>query len=676
KSGIVESDIVESDIVVTGTDGGVDREAVSASDIRSDSKAESSQTTSFPIVGIGASAGGYEACSQLLKYLPVDTGMAFIIVQHLHPEHESALTELLSRTTSMPVVEITDSVLVEPNSVYIIPPNAELEIFHGKLQLSMRDRTIPHLPIDHFMRSLADDQGSKAIGIILSGTASDGVMGLKAIKAGGGITISQNEASAKYKGMPHSAIAAGCVDMILPPDKMAMELAYIAHHPFLQMEDVNKFGLNTKNLLEDKSELDKLFLLLRKATGIDFTYYKMPTLQRRISRRMILHKLSTIKDYVDYMLAHNDEIQALYQDILINVTEFFRDASAFDSLKEVIFPKIVSSQSGSETLRIWIPGCSTGEEVYSMAILVMEYLDQFSPISLQIFATDIDEEAIEKARQGRYKESISENVSEERLKRFFNKVDDGYQVKKSIRDFCIFAKQNVFKDPPFSRINLISCRNMLIYLGPVLQKRILSIFHYSLVPNGILFLGSAETIGEHTHLFKIVDQKNKFYSKKSLATPLNLDFSPPVLSMELDSELDVQVKKYEPWNGIDLQQKVDRIIMQKYTPAAVVINDQMKILQFRGHTGRFLEPAQGTASLNIIKMVREELLLYLRSLIQKAIETHTFVRKEKLQYHYNGNVEFVTIEITPIQHPTALDFCYLVVFEDFVPKLIEIENGN
>jgi len=629
----------------------------------------------FPVVGIGASAGGYEACSLLLSNLPSDTGMAYIIVQHLHPSYVSSLTELLSKSTMMPVKEIKDEMLVEPNHIYVIPPNYDLEIFHGKLQLSLRDTKSPHLPIDRFLRSMADELGSKAIGVILSGTASDGVMGLRAIKAEGGITFSQDEKSAKFNGMPHSAIASGCVDFVLPPDKIAQELKNIAHHPYVQLLPSKKPDNGKESETTDKKSLNKIFLLLRKKTGIDFTYYKMTTIQRRIVRRMLLHKIQDLKQYISYLQTHTEEIDALYQDMLINVTEFFRDQEAFDTLKDAIFPRIFGQETRYEPVRVWIPGCSTGEEVYSIVISLLEYIDDFTPIPIQVFATDIDDNAIEKARQGIYQESINTIIDKQRLQRFFNKMNDGsYQIKKDVRDLCIFAKQNVFKDPPFSKIDLISCRNLLIYLSPVLQKRILSIFHYALNNNGFLFLGSAETVGEHTDLYKTVDQKHKFYAKKSISYPLHLEFSVPILSADFNEKINTQVKQIEAWNGINLQQMTDRMIMQKYAPAAVVINEEMQILQFRGHTGRFLEPAPGEASFHILNMARDGLQQTLRSLLAKSMAEHITMSNEKTHYKYDNTIEYVDIEITPIQHPTQREYCYLVVFSESTPLPSNIED--
>ena len=616
---------------------------------------------SFPIVGIGASAGGFEACSQLLQQLPPNAGMAYIIIQHLHPAHESALAELLSRSAKVPVVEAKDGMEVEANHAYVIPPNADLEIFHGRLHLIPRKEHAPHLPIDHFFRSLAVEQGTKAIGVILSGTASDGVIGLKTIKAEGGITFSQDEASAKYDGMPHSAIASGCVDFILPPVEIAMELARIANHPYIQWEQLEP--AETATAPDDF--LDKIFLLLRKLTGIDFTYYKSTTIQRRIKRRMVLHRIDKTSHYVKYLQQHDDEVYALFQDFLINVTDFFRDPETFDVLKEKILPQLLGTPHRSNAVRIWVPGCSTGEEVYSIAMVLLEYLDHATPHPpIQIFATDINDQAIEKARQGVYAPSIVDHVSQERLLRFFTPLENGYQVKKPVRDLCIFARQNVFKDPPFSKIDLISCRNLLIYLSPVLQKRILSVFHYALTADGVLFLGSAETTGEQTALFNHIDKKHKIYMKKSVAKPLQLDFSAPTATDAQALRPGSEFKKLEDWRGPDLQQITDRLIMKKYAPAAVVINEQLQILQFRGHTGRYLEPSPGEASLNLLKMARESLLLYLRGLVKQSMDDHTFVRKDNIPFTVDGKDSYLRIEVTPLQHPSATERYYLVAFEE------------
>ena len=634
-------------------------------------------SAAFPFVGIGASAGGYEAFSQLLRALSVDTGMAFIFIQHLLPGHESALTVLLARETSMPVLEITNNMAVQPDHVYVIPPNADVELYHGILKLTPRSEAGgQHLPIDHFLRSLAHDRGNKSIGIILSGTASDGVMGLKAIKAAGGITFAQKESSAKYDGMPHSAIAAGCVDFALNPESIAHELQRLAQHPYVAASQPKQ----TEPLTTiDKESLDRIFLLLRQGTGVDFSYYKLTTIQRRITRRMLLHRLADLKDYLKYLQQNHTEVTALYHDILINVTEFFRDPNSFELLKEKVFPFLLNKERENNAIRIWVPGCSTGEEAYSIAICLLEFMSEIpSPPAIQIFATDIDEAAIETARAGIYPESIADNVSAARLRRFFDKVEQGYQINKKIRDVCVFARQNVFQDPPFSKIDLISCRNLLIYLGTVLQKKIMLVFHYALKPKGILFLGSAESIGEYTDLFKLIDKKNKLYEKKSITPPVQAEFIMPAYSdsVTLHDVFTKETKKIESWSGFDLQKAADRLLMHKYVPSAVVINDQMRILQFRGKTGAYLEPAAGEASLNLLKMAKEGLTLALRSVVGEAIEKNAFVRKQGIQYKSDGGMKLIDIEVTPIQHPSVTEYCYLVVFrEKAAAQKVELTPG-
>ncbi|MEK7769032.1 MAG: chemotaxis protein CheB [Pseudomonadota bacterium] len=476
-------------------------------------------------MGIGASAGGLSAFTKLLKALPLDTGMAFVLVQHLDPKHISLLPELMARATSMPVIEASDGLWVEPNYIYVMPPNCTLALLHGVLHLMPRpDMRGKHMPIDDFFQSLAQDRQNNAIGVILSGTASDGTLGLQAIKVAGGITFAQSEDSAEYSGMPHSAIATGQVDFVLPPENIASELARIARHPYLRQE---LLAVSQEALEEgDKNiSVNKIFLLLRTRTGIDFTHYKQNTIQRRIRRRMVLHQLDKIKDYVKFLQVHPKELDALFQDMLINVTSFFRDPETFDALKKEIFPHLMAGRSSELPLRIWIPACSTGEEVYSVAMALFEFLgDNVGTVRLQIFASDIDKEAIDKARQGIYPQRITEDVEPERLQRFFVKTATGYQICKPIRNICIFAVQNVTKDLPFSRLDLICCRNLMIYLGPMLQKKVLHTFHYALRADGYLMLGTSESIGSETDLFSLLDKKTKIYTRKPVVFRPGADF--------------------------------------------------------------------------------------------------------------------------------------------------------
>ena len=620
---------------------------------------EQDLAVSFPIVGIGASAGGLEAYSQLFKALSPDLGMAYVLVQHLAPAHDSMLTELLSRVTTMPVTEITDGLAIQPDHVYVIPPNANLAVLHGVLHLMPRDDKITHnLPIDYFFRSLAEDQGNKAIGIILSGTASDGVLGLKEIKAAGGITFAQDEESAAYNSMPHSAIAAGCVDFILPPDVMAEELKNLRRHPYIVGAKGAKGAKAGEKLLEGDENLSKIFVLLRQQTGNDFTYYKQSTIQRR----MLLNKIDRIGDYVRYLQSTATEVDALFHDILIHVTGFFRDPQAFDELTNSVFPELMKERPPDLPIRIWVPGCSTGEEVYSIVISLLEFLgDRASYTPIQIFGTDLDDLAIDQARQAIYPETICQTISTERLRKYFVKLENGYQINRNIRDLCIFSRQNVFKDPPFSRLDLISCRNLLIYLGTVLQKKILPIFHYALKPNGFLMLGSSETIGRFADLFRLIDKKQKIYLKKTAPSDLHFEFVTGG-KMQRGGVIVPPMRGSFVGETLDMHREVDRLLLKKFAPPGVVVNEEFEILQFRGHTGEYLEPAPGEASLQLLKMARESLQPVLRGLLNKALKSNVSVRHEGVKL-YTDNGKKVTVEVDPIRGQPGSGHFFLVTFQ-------------
>ena len=615
----------------------------------------------FPVVGVGASAGGLSAYSKLLKALPVDTGMAFVLVQHLDPKHASMLPELLGRTTLMPVIEIKDGMRVEPNSIYVMPPNYSLAILHGILHLMPRpDALGKHLPIDDFLTTLADDLQSNAIGVILSGTASDGTFGLRAIKAEGGITFAQSEDSCEYDGMPHSAIAAGHVDFIMTPEEMALEITRIAQHPYLLHE--LRLPKEAESALAGDS-LNKIFVLLRTRTGNDFTYYKHATIRRRIKRRMVLNQIDKMEDYVKFLQQQPKEVDALFQDILINVTSFFRDPETFEALKNEVFPRLLQDRPSDEPLRIWVPGCSTGEEAYSIAIALFEFLgENISSTRIQIFASDIDSTAVDKARAAKYPENIRDAVSAVRLQRYFIKTAEGYQVCKAIRDICVFAAQNVVKDPPFSRLDLVSCRNLMIYLGTVLQKKVLHTFHYSLRPGGYLMLGTSETIGSSADLYGLVDKKNKIYLKKSVATRQAYDFSTPPYLAQLPVLEPVEAGRQSP--ALNLQQEAENIILANYGPPGVIINREMQILNFRGQTGPYIEPAAGSASLNLLKMARQDLVMELRAVVHEAIKEHHPVRKQGVRIHQQaGAYRLVNLNVTPIIVASSTEPYFLVLFE-------------
>ncbi len=621
---------------------------------------------SFPVVGIGASAGGLEAFRQLLKHLPVDTGMAFVLVQHLDPTHESILTELLSRCTRMAVSEVRDGMGVEPDHLYIIPPNTNMAIAEGVLRLLPREEArLRHRPIDYFLRTLAEDQGHRAIGVILSGTASDGTPGLEAIKAEGGITFAQDPKSAGYDGMPHSAIAAGHVDFILTPEGIATELARISRHPYV-VPTATITSVGEEIPPTGQNGFRKILTLLRRTKGVDFTDYKANTLHRRITRRMVLNKLDSMEDYARFLRENVAEVEALYHDILINVTSFFRNPETFEVLKERIFPHIVKYQVPNEPVRIWSLGCSTGEEAYSIAMSFVEFAgDQTEHIPIQIFATDLNDRSIDKARAGLYSKEIAEHVSPERLRRFFMEAEGGYRISKPIRDMVVFAWQNVLADPPFSHLDLISCRNLLIYLEPVLQKRVLPTLHYALKPTGILWLGSSETVGSASDLFTPEDKKHRFYVKK--LTSSRMRFRPAPGDIRPD-RADFGQKKLNPMTepalgGRDAEKEADRILLARYSPPSVLINADMDILQFRGSTGPYLEAPAGKPTLNLLKMTREGLMLPLRAAIQKAKKDDTIVKKEGVRIKYGAEFHQINLEVIPTKGLPANERCFLVLFE-------------
>jgi two-component system CheB/CheR fusion protein len=629
----------------------------------------------FPVVGIGASAGGLEAYSELLHNLPEKTGMAFVLVQHLDPKHVSGLQEILARTTGIPVTEVTHGTKVRPDHVYVIPPNTDLSIKDGILQLN--DRTVVHghhMPIDNFFRSLAKDACQRAIGVVLSGTASDGTEGCRAIKAAGGLTFAQEESSAKYESMPRSAINAGVIDFILTPRDIARELGGISQHPYV-----------TRVLSENKefkgmvgSDLDTLFGLLRGSSGVDFTNYKHTTLQRRIKRRMVVHKIEKLKDYIRFIGKRPEELDELYRDLLIHVTGFFREPEAFLALRKHVYPKLFDGRKPDNPVRVWVAGCSTGEEAYSIAITLLEYLWSHTrnisqaATSIQIFATDISETALDRARSGLYTEAAVAEISPDRLKRFFVRQDGGYQVNKSVRDMCVFARQNLVKDPPFSNLDLVSCRNLLIYLGPVLQRRVIPTLHYSLKPGGYLMLGEAESLGGFAEHFALLEKKDKIYQKRNTSARLTTyfaggDYSPRRLE-------DAKTGRQLP-APFTVENEVEQVLINRFVPASIVVNDQMDIVQFQGKTGAYLEPAAGHPSFSLSKMAREGLLVDLRAAVTAVKKTNAPARKEGVQIRSEGKVREVNLEVLPLRGQGSQERYYVVVFQDNVPA-VPVSTGG
>jgi len=638
------------------------------------SRASSTETV---LVGVGASAGGIEACGQLLDNIPADRGLSFVIIQHLDPDHESVLTEILARHSRLKVTTIAASEeKIEPNHVYVLPPNRSVIMEDSKLKLVPRKRSNggPPAPIDQFFTSLAAQQGNRAVAVLLSGTGTDGTAGMKQIKAEAGITFAQDDRSASSHGMPASAIAAGVVDFVLPPAGIAKELLHIAAHPQLRKL---KRAKAEDELPGTDGELTRIFSLLRALNGVDFSYYKTPTIKRRILRRMVLVRIPSLRDYVVHLQQNPAEVDALFQDLLINVTEFFRDPQAFLALKKKVFPCLIKNAGGQTPIRIWVPGCSTGEEVYSLAIALFEFLGKdTSRKPVQIFGTDIGDVVLNKARAGLYPHSIEQEVSPERLRRFFHKVDGGYQISKSVRDCCVFARQNIIEDPPFSKLDLITCRNVLIYLGPVLQKKIMPIFHYALKKDGHLMLGGSESVGVFGDLFTLVDKRNKIYVKREAQHRHEVAFTPrPADAFEPPRERIPFVPPEEP-ASLDLHRQVDRVLLSHFAPAGVLVNDRMEVLQFRGQTGTFLEHPPGEASLNLLRLVKPDLVVDLRTTIARATKLDSLVRKEGVAFHEGGRKREIVIEVIPFRAKPSTERFFLVLFEEMPVAAAAAKHGG
>jgi two-component system CheB/CheR fusion protein len=621
-----------------------------------------SAASDLVVAGVGASAGGLEAFSQLLQSLPQDPGLAIVLVQHLAPLHDSALALLLSGRTNLPVVQATEGMQIERNHLYVIPPNVQMGIENGRLHLMPRpsDRS-QYTPIDFFLHSLAESFQDRSIAVILSGTASDGTVGVREVKAVGGITIAQKPETAKYDGMPRAAIATGLVDLVVSPSEIAAELVRIASHPLRHAPSPAPEADEQEEELTGprREHLEQIFTMLRTLTGVDFRRYKRPTILRRLQRRMVLHKITRVEEYLTFLRENLGEVHALYQDILIHVTRFFREPDSFAAIATHVLPKIVAARRDGQLIRVWVSGCSTGEEAYSVAIVLVEFLgERLGTVPVQIFATDVSEAAIEHGRAGLYSESIVADVSSARLRRFFTKVDGGYRISKTVRDLCIFARQDLTRDPPFSKLDLIVCRNVLIYLGTELQKKLMGLFHYALKPTGFLLLGNAETVGPHTELFAVADKANRIYQKKLAGVPevhFRIDQSPAVpLQLRRGTAL-----VREDFRTV--QAEANRLMQDRYAPPGVIVDDNLRTIQFRGQTGTFLEPAPGDPTLNVLKMAREGLLHELRSALQEARRTKAPARRKAVRVKTNGSWRMIDLEVLPLP---AEQPHFLVLFED------------
>ncbi|MFA6582266.1 MAG: CheR family methyltransferase, partial [Paludibacter sp.] len=634
-------------------------------DIRSQNESSKVNTKSknpFTVVAIGASAGGLEAITQFLENLSPTTGMAFIYVQHLSPDHKSMLTPLLSKATKMPVQDIDNMEKMEPNNVYIIPYNKVIEVTDGHIKLIPRPKEKTYiLSIDVLFSSLAETHKENVIGIILSGSNTDGTRGLKEIKLAGGLTFAQDN-SAKFSTMPESAIAKGVIDFILSPKEIAGKLNWMSKHAFVRPGLVK---IAPENEIENNNpNLNKILQILLKEKSVDFSHYKMNTIKRRMIRRMMINKVKTLKQYSELVEQKSSEVDLLYQDLLINVTDFFRDADAFLLLRNSLLPRLIKTKAPGETLRIWVAACATGEEVYSIAIMLLEMKEKKTyNIPFQIFGTDLSPKAIAEARIGEYTLHQLKNVSPKRLQRFFTKSKDKYRISKDVRDVCVFAKHNILNDPPFSHMDLISCRNFLIYLDALAQKKAISTFHYGLNESGCLMLGKSETVGASTQLFSSLDKKFKIYTRKKISGPSKIPDLTPRISQISNGEMNTKlsemtintssnIKKTPSAINGNLSNAFDAILLSQYVPASVIINYDLEILQFRGSTSHYLQHAPGRASFNILKMVHVEISFELRNAIHHAIKTNQTVRKMDIEMNRDqdrNTVQNVNIEVTPLK---------------------------
>jgi two-component system CheB/CheR fusion protein len=614
---------------------------------------QTSGAVGFPIVGLGASAGGLEAFEQFFRTVPIDTGMAFVLVQHLDPGHASILTEILQRATAMPVVEAQDQMAVAPNRVYVIPPNRDMAIFHGALQLSVPEQPRGHrMPIDSFLRSLAEDQGERAIGVILSGTGTDGTLGLRAILGAGGLSFVQEPTTAKFDGMPTSAIQAGFVSHVLPVERL----------PEAMLAGARTLAVHEETRPESDAGLRRILMLLRSTTGHDFSLYKRSTIGRRIERRMSQHNIVDTEIYARYINEHPAEAHALFSELLINVTSFFRDPEAFATLKQDVFPELFAGKPAGYVFRVWVAGCATGEEAYSIAILLREFIEESGQdYKVQLYSTDIDEAAINLARAGKYPPNIVQDIEPGRLRRFFVKEEAGYRVKKEIRETVVFAVQSVTKDPPFSKLDLLSCRNLMIYLRPELQDRLISAFHFALNPGGVLFISTSENIGNHPDLFAPVSRKWKLF-RATRAGPSarhgTADVAPPA-AHGADMMADVVLTKGKETSLAEL---TDRLLLQFYAPACLVTDLRGSILYVHGETGKYLRPAPGKPTLNVVDMAHEELQLELRAAIHAAnLGTPTLGREVSAKT--GGELQTVSFSLRPVPHPDSGDRLLLLSFQ-------------
>ena len=634
-----------------------------------ENKLKEEKSNNFYVVGIGASAGGYEALETFFRNMPPDNGMAFIVIQHLSPDFKSLMAELLSKHTKMRVYRVEDGMQVEPNCVYLIPPKKSMTIFHSHLYLSEISHSQGlNLPINIFFRSLAEDKQDRAIGIILSGTGSDGTLGIRDIKGNGGMVMVQDIATSKFDGMPRSAISIGMVDFILAPEKMPEELIRFVEHIHTTRDETTLTNHHTG------SSLPKILSLIKNSENIDFSYYKPTTIIRRIEKRMGINQIATIQEYISYMETHQEEVRILSRELLIGVTKFFRDTEAFNELKNSVIPKLVANRKANTPIRVWVVGCSTGEEAYSLAILFHEYLETVGEsVDVKIFATDLDKQMVEQASHGIYPESILADISPDRLNKYFVRKEGSYAVEETIRKTVLFAQQNVISDPPFNKMDLITCRNLLIYLQPQTQKKILSLFHFSLNQSGYLFLGKSETIGEMVNQFKPLDQKLRIYQKIGVVNP------------ELINNRNLNLVNYERRQisqGQKNKAETDRFneyykaLMGPYEPAAILINGKNEPEYFFGDVNRYLRFAKGRMNLNIFKMIHDELSIAVGTACHKARQEKKEVFYRDILIKQDNQTATINLIVRPAARENYDTDKLFIIFEEVPGTLPPEEEGE
>ncbi|MDO8848456.1 MAG: chemotaxis protein CheB [Coriobacteriia bacterium] len=613
--------------------------------------------SSCPIAGIGASAGGLEAFTRLLRALPARVGMALVLVQHLDPTQDSMLADILGRVSEMPVAEATHAMRVEPDHIYVMPPDVSIRVLNGAFVLEKRPKPPTQvLPIDVLLRSLAEECENKAVGVVLSGTGSDGTLGLAAVKAAGGLTIAQEPSTAEYDGMPQAAIGAGAADAVLDPEHIAEELVRLGQHPGLRESRPR----NEAAEVVDEESLGKILSLVRETTGLDLRSYRRTTLVRRISRRMLLEGVTTMKDYLGALKERPSEVEALYRDILVNMTEFFRDPDAIDALRREVFPELLKRKGSGETIRIWVPGCAKGQEAYSILITLVELLDGTSSHpEIQMFASDVNELDVNIARTGVYPHGIVNEVSAERLARFFVQVPDGYQIDRAIREKCVFAVHDITKDPPFSRLDVVSFRNVLIYMERPLQQRVLQVLHYSLEPGGFLLLGSSETTGTESAFFSVVDKKHRIYKRKTGPGKLLSALAPSAGALGFAQRGNAAQQEA----AFDILGEAEKVVRGRYHPAGILVTADLDVLQFRGQVGRYLDPAEGPPEFKLPRLIAPGLSLTVEAVIREAAKTKAAAKRQGAALEDDGERREVDVEVVPIASPAG-EYYYLVLFEE------------